>query len=351
MFLRLALRGSKTSSVFVRRNSFVASVKLSEVLRKDDIQCREYKEQGKFLILNDRGNPVIEGPADAKALVRNSSQKDYGKFSLGFATYDVAQYLGSMEDSVFLGIDPADEKALFGISAKTDEDTLEVGDGLVFLNWRAGFFLLKETHVQLMCRASSMLTWHRNFKFCSRCGAPAQRNVSGSFITCSKCGAKYFPATSPAGIVLIRNRSDDAVLLVQHTQKMRPTRQVYYTCVAGFCDMGEGIEDAVRREVAEEVGLEVERVKYLRSQHWPFPASSLMIGCTAMCDDKIEPVIDLDELVDARWYSRKQVGECLRVADESPWKAVTGGGDFSIPPKGTAAYALIKSWFSGDESQ
>nr|XP_020472385.1 nucleoside diphosphate-linked moiety X motif 13-like [Monopterus albus] len=115
-----------------------------------------------------------------------------------------------------------------------------------------------------------------------------------------------------------------------------------YSALAGFCDMGESLEEALCREVAEEVGLEVQSVSYSSSQHWPFPHSSFMLGCHATVSPAHTQVkVDHTELEDARWFSLEEITFALQVKTpprrgESPvlW----------LPPKHALANCLITEW-------
>jgi len=122
-----------------------------------------------------------------------------------------------------------------------------------------------------------------------------------------------------------------------------------FSCVAGFLDAGETLEDCVRREVAEEVGLEVENVSYRSSQHWPFPAGSLMIGCHALVKPGQAVEIDKKEIEEARWFSRTEIASALSVSVEDPLVGVRGRnfGKVFVPPSGALAHHLIKDWHLG----
>merc|ERR1719192_371435 len=101
----------------------------------------------------------------------------------------------------------------------------------------------------------SLLRWLHYTKFCSKCGSPAKKNIPGSRVTCSneKCGVIFYPPTSPVGIVLVASSNHSHVLLVR--QPKYPVGM--YSCVAGFVDIGESLYDCVKREVAEEAGVEI----------------------------------------------------------------------------------------------
>lgn len=151
----------------------------------------------------------------------------------------------------------------------------------------------------LLAMAKSLLDWHRRHRFCAQCGAPTAPAQAGFRRDCGACGAQHFPRTDPVAIMLV-TRGESCLL---GRQSRFPPGM--YSCLAGFIEPGETLEDAVRREVFEEAGVRVGRVDYAQSQPWPFP-SSLMIGCIAEAiSDKI--AIDREELEDARWFHRDEI--------------------------------------------
>ncbi len=155
----------------------------------------------------------------------------------------------------------------------------------------------------LLATAKSLLAWHARNGFCAHCGTPTRVAAGGYRRECPACETHHFPRTDPVVIMLIRH--GDLCLLGRSPR----FKEGMYSCLAGFLEPGETIEDAVRRESFEEVGLTIGAVHYHASQPWPFP-SSLMIGCVAESRDSgitLDPV----ELADARWFSRDEVAAML----------------------------------------
>ncbi|SKA21505.1 NAD(+) diphosphatase [Consotaella salsifontis] len=151
-----------------------------------------------------------------------------------------------------------------------------------------------------MAQAAHLLTWHRNNRFCGRCGSPTLSEAAGVRRRCPACEALFFPRTDPVTIMLVHDGAGRAILARQPRFKT-----LFWSCLAGFVEPGETMEHAVRRETHEEAGLEVGRVTYLASQPWPFPGS-LMIGCIAEAATT-EIDFDREELEDCRWFSRDEV--------------------------------------------
>lgn len=186
----------------------------------------------------------------------------------------------------------------------------------------------------VVAQARSYVDWHARHRFCAVCGGATTPRNGGGMRVCEACSAEHFPRVDPVVIVLIV--SGERCLLVSGVA--RPGSN--YTCVAGFMEPGETVEEAVRREVREEAGVEVGAVRYHSSQPWPFPAS-LMLGCHA--DAASEAIaIDPEEIKDARWFGRADVARALDVAAG----AVEGesGLDFGVPTPFTISHQLIRAW-------
>ncbi|MCE4222434.1 NAD(+) diphosphatase [Methylobacterium sp. C25] len=151
----------------------------------------------------------------------------------------------------------------------------------------------------LLATAKSVLAWHGRNGFCANCGTATEVKAGGFRRECPACAMHHFPRTDPVVIMLVR-RGDTC--LIGRGPHFPGTM---YSCLAGFVEPGETIEDAVRRETFEETGVVVGAVRYRASQPWPFP-SSLMIGCIAEATSEAI-TIDPLELADARWVSRDEL--------------------------------------------
>ncbi len=178
--------------------------------------------------------------------------------------------------------------------------------------------------------ARSLTHWHQRHRFCANCGATTRIAAGGYRRECPACGAFHFPRTDPVVIMLIIDTVRDEVLLGR-SPRFAPG---VVSCLAGFMEPGETIEDAVRRETLEESGIRVGRVRYVASQPWPFP-SSLMIGCLAEGLSR-DIHIDDDELEDCRWFGRADVTAML-----------AGEHAFRLPPPMAIAHHLIHGWVDG----
>lgn len=167
-------------------------------------------------------------------------------------------------------------------------------DGLL-VDLRQAFALLDEEEWTLAGRASQILTWDADHRHCSRCGAGTERHERERARRCGDCGHLAFPRLTPAVITLVE-RDDGRALLAWGRQF--PGR--FYSALAGFVEPGESLEQTVEREVREEVGVEVDNIRYFGSQPWPFP-HSLMIGFNADYAGG-ELVLQEEEIVEADWF-------------------------------------------------
>jgi NAD+ diphosphatase len=167
--------------------------------------------------------------------------------------------------------------------------------GLKFEGLRALYGLVDEQVFALAGRASQILEWERTHRFCGRCGTPTEHARGERAMRCPACGLLSFPRLSPAVITLVER--GDEVLLARGVNFRAGT----YSTLAGFVEPGESLEEAVEREIFEEVSVRVKNVTYFGSQPWPFP-HSLMIGFLAEYDSG-EIKLDEREIVDAAWFT------------------------------------------------
>jgi NAD+ diphosphatase len=180
--------------------------------------------------------------------------------------------------------------------------------------------LLPPDQIGAFAQARSLCNWHARHGYCANCGAVTAAGAGGYRRDCPECGTQHFPRTDPVVIML----SIDASLGRERCLLGRQARFApgMYSCLAGFLEPGETIENAVRRETQEEAGIRVGRVRYFASQPWPFP-SSLMIGCHA---EALSTEIRRDEaeLEDCRWFEKDEVRAMLAGAHPEGIKAPTG---------------------------
>lgn len=189
--------------------------------------------------------------------------------------------------------------------------------------------LLERSEGATLAYARGLLHWHRRHRFCGVCGHATLSDNGGHLRRCSNpdCQTTHFPRVDPAVIMLVHDGGDRCLL---GRQANWPSGM--HSTLAGFVEPGESLEEAVAREVMEEVGLELREVTYQSSQPWPFP-SSLMLGFTARAEPG-DPKVNLDELEAAAWYSRDELHNSPE--DER----------FRLPRRDSIARKLVEDWLS-----
>lgn len=166
--------------------------------------------------------------------------------------------------------------------------------GHAFRKLRSFFGVMDDARLSVAGRAHQVAEWARTHRFCGACGTPTAHQAGERCVKCPGCGMVAYPRISPAMMVLIKRGHE--ILLARHTHSPAP----FFTALAGFLEAGESIEEAVHREVFEEVGLRVRDIRYHASQPWPFP-HSLMIAFTAEYESG-EIRVDESEIAEARWF-------------------------------------------------
>ena len=239
-------------------------------------------------------------------------------------------WLDGAGDPILLGLDGGDARFAVDVSevAETPGGLCGLGPGVEFQGLRAAAPNLPAGDAAIAAQARSLLGWHERHPYCAACGGETRSRNGGSSRSCSGCGAEHFPRTDPVVIVVV-SRGGRALL-----GRSGRFPGNLFSALAGFMEAGESLEEAVRREVAEESGIRVGAVRYVFSQPWPFPAS-LMLGCLAEgLSDEI--TIDPQEIEDARWFSRAELTEAL-----------AGRSDvLTVPQPLAIAHHLIRAWLA-----
>ena len=275
-----------------------------------------------------------EALADSRAAAYASAE---GRLLINFAgpaarsLFSVGELQPSDPDfgeAILLGFTKSGEPRLM-IPVRTKAEDLPAP--LKALDYRSVYqqHLLPAEQLGEIAQGASLLSWNESARHCGRCGTATQAKGGGYRRYCSTCARESFPRTDPVVIMLTVDEANGRCLLGR-SPHFKPGM---YSCLAGFLEPGETIEDAVRRETLEESGIALGRVRYHASQPWPFP-HSLMIGCYGEALSH-EIRFDGTELEDCRWFSRGEVLEMLaHPAGEGP----------SVPPEGSIAHRLITDW-------
>ena len=223
--------------------------------------------------------------------------------------------------AVLLGL--ADGQAWFALQ-------LDAGADVPRIDLRAAAAEWPLREATAFAQARAVLHWRARHRYCGACGAALRYERAGWLGRCDGCGLEHYPRTDPAVIVAV---SDGARLLLGRQAGWPPRR---YSTLAGFVEPGETLEQTVVREVFEESAVRVRHCTYLASQPWPFP-SSLMLGFVADAEPD-EPRAADDELEDARWFSRDEIGAALR--------GETAEQGLLLSPRLSISRWLIERWYA-----
>jgi NAD+ diphosphatase len=264
------------------------------------------------LLLVWRGqNLILEAPSPAAALL---------------SLTEGGALLAEAREIALLGL--IGERALFAADLSHREEPPAL-PGARFADLRSVGPLLAREEGGLLAYARGLMHWHQRHRFCGVCGSPTESREAGHMRRCTNlaCAAEHHPRTDPA--VIMRVEHQGRILLGR--QKQWPVGM--HSVLAGFVEPGESLEDAVRREVAEEVSLRLTEVNYHSSQPWPFP-SSIMLGFTAVAEDD-QFQVDEHELEMARWFTREEL--LASPEDET----------FRLPRRDSIARRLVDDWIAG----
>jgi NAD+ diphosphatase len=243
-------------------------------------------------------------------------------------TFDEADTLGAMAETVFIGL--RQDAARFAVALDPAvAESLGAREDFVVTDLRtiAVNGLVDSEHLPPLAEAKALLGWHGRHRYCSNCGTRTDPVEGGWRRDCSSCKAQHFPRTDPV-VIMLPVSAGSCVLARSH--RFAPGM---WSCLAGFVEPGETIEEAVRRETREEAAIVCGQVRYSASQSWPFP-SSLMIGCHAEALSR-DIVIDHGELDDARWFAREEVSDMLLRKHPD---------GLTTPPEVAIAYHIIRAW-------
>ncbi|HEV3356861.1 MAG TPA: NAD(+) diphosphatase [Pseudonocardiaceae bacterium] len=299
-----------------------STVDRQELLVNDTAKQAQLWPSGRVLVLDDAGRVTVRA--------RGTELVFAPATTFGDTPPAHAVLLGEQDGIGYWGL---------RVSSSDDErervfrwEPPELVDGEQKLDLRLAAPVLSARDAGLFTTASAVLNWYRVGKFCAKCGTEVNVIKAGWASLCPGCGREEYPRTDPAVICLVhddRGVNGENVLLARGT----PWPPGRLSVLAGFVEAGESLEDCVKREIAEEVGVAVRDVRYLGNQPWPFPRS-LMIGFAAVADHDA-PLRPADgEIAEAHWISRTQVRAILAGEDDS----------FRLPGLPSIANVMVRSW-------
>ena len=294
-------------------------LKRSSELRKDENFLKSIldSEDVNFIPMKDDENYFISVKEEIKPLIltRQELERYIKNISL-----DKMIFLGKINEKFYFSIN---------IKSKIEKNTLIDQGDIITDQLRNVIGSLTELDSSYLALAKGMTFWHEKNKFCGVCGSKTKMEEAGFVLRCvnKNCNQSHFPRTDPAIITLVSNK--DKVLLARSSR----FPQKMYSTLAGFVEPGESLELALKREVYEEVGVNVNKIEYFQSQPWPFPAS-LMLGFFAETEDT-DLNVDEDEIEDANWFNISQLKDLTH-------PEIKDG--FKLPRFDSIARRLVNDW-------
>uniref|UniRef100_A0AAY5ENT7 NAD(+) diphosphatase n=1 Tax=Electrophorus electricus TaxID=8005 RepID=A0AAY5ENT7_ELEEL len=322
----VALAPCLVNKCYSTLKSRVVSFRYLMTLKEDDEACRHALKSGTLLLYHELA-PLLRRSEGTCHLARFTCPGT--KMQPQYAWSLLLQSKELIREAVLLG---CRETGVPQFALDVGESTAQNRNTVHWFSWHIPGCLPAAFGSQ----GQALLRWHQTHGFCSATGQPTVRNQSGSQRVCPNSGVTYYPQMAPVVIVLV---SDGSRCLLAR-QRSFPTGM--YSALAGFCDLGETLEEALRRELAEEVGLEAEDLRYSASQHWPFPQSSFMVACHATVSPHKTQVSGA-ELEDARWCSLEEIQAALTIR-KPPHNPEAQPPGFWIPPAYAVANRLIQEW-------
>lgn len=276
---------------------------------------------------------ALEGDRKARAYVvhRDSLLVTQGADGVrALLTLDEARKFGANPGTIFLGLHEGAPIFGMGIPASAAEDLMGRQDVAVEnLRAVAASGAVPARELSTIAMAKSLVSWHQRHGFCANCGARTSMADGGWKRVCPSCKTEHFPRTDPVVIMLV---TDGDRCLMGRQSQFPPTM---WSCLAGFVEAAETIEQAVQREILEEAGIHCTDVRYYMTQPWPYP-SSLMIGCSARATTT-DITVDRNELEDARWFTRD---EAVAMLARNHAEGLTGPHPVAI------AHHLLANWIA-----
>ncbi|WP_444994114.1 NAD(+) diphosphatase [Aliikangiella sp. IMCC44359] len=286
------------------------SINRNAEIRHDQLQIAELQQAPKSRhILWHKGHLLSQGDQDHY-----------------FSQHDISIYTEKLSTPIYLG-----QHESYTYFAYHVEQWHICFEKFEQTNLRAAGKLIDDYHIGLLFYSQGLLNWHKSHQYCAQCGSSTGITNSGHSRICknTQCLKEHFPRIEPAVIFSVENkRNNEARLLLARQASWDENR---YSVLAGFVEHGESLEQAVKREAAEEVGLTIDTVDYVASQPWPFPGS-IMLGFECSTQTDTINLID-QELETAKWFTVKQI--------EAELKA----GSLRMPYSVSISWHLVDRWY------
>lgn len=303
-----------------------SAVKRHERLRSDNARLVASWRHARLVVVDEAGRTPIDWGS------RGRSDQEWDPVSGGGARL-VTRATDTERppvDAVLLG--EADGTTYWAVRGNVDlvagEDPTEWAD------LRTAGAMLDARGAGLLTTAVAVLNWHDRARFCARDGSPTRPINAGWARVCQAHGHEDYPRTDPAVICLVHDGADRVLLARQPSWP--PGR---FSVLAGFVEAGESLEDCVRREILEEVGVQVRNVRYLGSQAWPFPRS-LMIGFHAQADADAPLAPAEGEIAEAMWVTRAELRDALSHGEWGDGRR----GRLLLPGRVSIARSMLEAW-------
>lgn len=336
-----------------------------EEANKEGLECKSISLDRATKLRSDEQAlaDLVASPGARYVIVRKGDILVRSASELAMLTYDELALLkknDSKYQQTFLGLLSDESRTpMFGIDILVDANNKSTDispfEGCYYVDTRTSAPLLPPLENELALHVMAYANWQRRSRFCSSCGAHLSLIHAGTTQQCTSCKSLSWPRQDPSMIASITSRCGERILLAR--SKRHPPKM--HTVLAGFVEAGETFEHAVAREVWEETGIRIDEgsVKYIGSQPWPFP-QSCMIAFTATADDRQTLHIDENEILEAKWFDRKDVVAATQVEGpvmqhEVAKAALEADPSLSllVPPKRVIARTLIDTWLMDGISQ
>jgi len=285
------------------------------------------------VVLVHRGKTLVAASeADGSPVARNASDDGLAPGQGGErASLVLLAPAGTTHDGVRVLLAVDDGTVYVALLVDGAVEPWDAPDGTRWEGLREVGAALGDRDSGLLVMAVALANWHATHPRCPRCGLPTVPSQAGWSRTCPHDASVHFPRSDPAVIVLVRD-DDDRALLGRRAE----WPDGFFSTLAGFVEAGESAEMTVLRELAEEAGVDVDRLDYLGSQPWPFP-SSLMLGYHArLAEGSPEARPDGVEISEVRWFSRDEIREACE------------DGSVRIPPRVSIARRLVEHWYGAE---